>query len=173
MRKVRSILDKIMRVFNAAVFAILTLLTVWQVFTRYLLHNPSTWSEEMASYLFAWVTLLGAAYVFGKREHMNIPVVVDLLPKKAQHVLAIVNEIIIFIFAVIVMIYGGISITTLTMGQASSSLPFQMGVFYFAIPLAGVFTAIYSILNIYDLIKGNPIGTPSQDPELPVDERID
>lgn len=171
MKKTRIILDKVMRIFNAGVFTILTLLTVWQVLTRYILNNPSTWSEEMASYLFAWVTLLGAAYVFGKREHMNIPVVVDLLPENVQHVLAIVNEFIILIFALVVMIYGGISITSLTMGQASSSLPFQMGIFYAAIPLCGVFTAIYSILNIYDLVKGNPIGTQPEESELPTDER--
>ena len=171
MAKLRFVLDKIMQVFNAAVFAILTLLTVWQVLTRYLLNNPSTWSEELASYLFAWVTLLGAAYVFGKREHMNIPVVVDMLSPKVQHYLAILTEIIVFIFAVVVLIYGGIQITTLTMGQATSSLPFSMGVFYAAIPISGVFTAIYSLLNIYDLIKGNPIGTQPVEPELPVDER--
>ena len=171
MAKLRFVLDKIMQVFNATVFAILTLLTVWQVLTRYLLNNPSTWSEELASYLFAWVTLLGAAYVFGKREHMNIPVVVDMLSPKVQHYLAILTEVIVFIFAVVVLIYGGIRITTLTMGQATSSLPFSMGVFYAAIPISGVFTAIYSLLNIYDLIKGNPIGTQPVEPELPVDER--
>lgn len=171
MKKLRSILDQMMRIFNASVFAILTLLTVWQVLTRYILNNPSTWSEELASYLFAWVTLLGAAYVFGKREHMNIPVVVDMLSPKLQHYLAILSEVIIFIFAVVVLIYGGISITLLTMGQATSSLPVQMGVFYAAIPISGVFTAIYSILNIYDLIKGNPIGTKPVENKLPVDER--
>lgn len=160
-----------MRIFNAAVFAILTLLTVWQVLTRYLLDNPSTWSEELASYLFAWVTLLGAAYVFGKREHMNIPILTDLLSEKNQRIMAVINECIIFIFATVIMIYGGISITSLTMGQMSSSLPLAMGYFYAAIPISGVFTAIYCVLNIYDLVKGNPIGTQPEDSELPAEDR--
>lgn len=155
MDKARIYLDKTMRVINAAVFAVLTLLTVWQVLTRYLLSNPSTWSEELASYLFAWVTLLGAAYVFGKREHMNIPILIDRLSNKSQRILSIINESIILIFALLVMVYGGLSITSLTMGQMSSSLPIQMGYFYAAIPICGLFTAAYSVLNIYDLLKSN------------------
>lgn len=171
MRQLRDILDKIMRVFNAVVFAVLSFLTVWQVFTRYVLDNPSTWSEELASYLFAWVTLLGAAYVFGKREHMNIPVLTDRLSESSQRIIAIITECIIFVFAAAVMIYGGIAITNLTMGQMSSSLGVPMGYFYAAIPISGVFILIYSVLNIYDLIKGNPIGTQPEEPELPVEDR--
>lgn len=152
MKVIREYLNRIMRVFNAIVLSVLTLLTVWQVVTRYLLHNPSTWSEELASYMFAWVTLFGAAYVFGKREHMNIPIVVEKMSLKTQRWLNILSELLILVFAVSVLIVGGIKITALTMGQASSSLPLQMGYFYAVIPISGIFVAIYSILNIYDLI---------------------
>lgn len=156
MHKLRHNLDKVMRLINALVFGILTLLTVWQVLTRYLLSNPSTWSEELASYLFAWATLLGAAYVFGKREHMNIPILLDKVSPKSQRLLNITIEIIILMFALTVLIYGGWNITTLTMGQMSSSLPIRMGYFYAAIPISGIFTALYSVLNIHDLYKENP-----------------
>lgn len=155
MNKVRFIIDKVMRIFCAVAFASMVLLTVWQVLTRYILNSPSTWSEELASYIFAWVTILGAAYVFGKREHMAIPIFVELFPIKTQRILAIISEIIILIFAVVILVYGGISITLLGMGQLSSSLGIQMGVFYSVIPVSGVFTAIYSILNIYDLSTNN------------------
>lgn len=153
MHKLRLNLNKIMRLINAIVFGILTLLTVWQVLTRYLLSNPSTWSEELASYLFAWATLLGAAYVFGKREHMNIPILLDKVSPKSQKIVNIIIEVIILLFALTVLIYGGWNITLLTMGQMSSSLPIRMGYFYAAIPISGVFTALYSVLNIHDLYK--------------------
>lgn len=155
MNKVRFILDKVMRVFCAVAFASMVLLTVWQVLTRYIFNSPSTWSEELASYIFAWVTILGAAYVFGKREHMAIPIFVEQFSLKTQRILAILSEVIILLFAVVILVYGGTSITLLGMGQLSSSLGIQMGVFYSVIPISGVFTAIYSILNIYDLSKKN------------------
>lgn len=152
MKQIRNILDKVMRVFCATAFSVMVLLTVWQVFTRYLLNHPSTWSEELASYLFAWVTILGAAYVFGKRDHMSIPVIVERFPQKIQRILAIASEVIVLLFAIVIMIYGGLSITSLGMGQLSSSLGIPMGYMYTVIPISGVFIVIYNILNIYDLL---------------------
>ena len=152
MNKIRNLLDKTMRIFNAAVLCVLTLLVFWQVVTRYILGAPSTWSEELSSYLFAWTTMFGAAYIFGKREHMNIPIMVERFSKKTQNRLAILSECLILLFAFTILIYGGIKITVLTMGQTSSSLPLVMGYFYAGIPISGIFVAVYSILNIIDLI---------------------
>jgi len=39
------------------------------------------------------------------------------------------------------------------MGQLSSSLQIPMGYIYLALPLSGVITAIYNILNISDIVK--------------------
>ncbi len=151
MKQLRNVIDKVMRVLNAAAMAVLTLLVIWQVFTRYILNSPSTWSEELAAYMFAWVTVFGAAYVFGKREHMNIPVVVERFSLRNQNSLQILAEVLNLIFALTIMVYGGYEITKLTMGQMSSSLPLQMGYFYMCIPISGIFIALYSVLNIKDL----------------------
>jgi TRAP-type C4-dicarboxylate transport system permease small subunit len=152
MKQLRNIIDKIMRALNAAAMAVLTLLVIWQVFTRYILNNPSTWSEELAAYMFAWVTVFGAAYVFGKREHMNIPVIVERFSLTNQNNLQILAEALNLIFALTIMVYGGFEITKLTMGQMSSSLPLQMGYFYMCIPISGVFISLYSVMNIKDLL---------------------
>lgn len=151
MKQLRNVIDKVMRVLNAAAMAVLTLLVIWQVFTRYILNSPSTWSEELAAYMFAWVTVFGAAYVFGKREHMNIPVVVERFSLRNQNSLKILAEVLNLIFTLTIMVYGGYEITKLTMGQMSSSLPLQMGYFYMCIPISGIFIALYSVLNIKDL----------------------
>lgn len=155
MKKLRKILDRIMRVVIATILLAITLLTVWQVVTRYFLGHPSTWSEEVAAYLFVWVTVLGAAYVFGLRDHMNIPILSERVNPQVQRILAIISEVITLIFALTVMIYGGVKITDLTMGQMASSIPVAMGYFYSAIPISGVFIAIYNVLNLYDLFTSN------------------
>lgn len=152
MKQLRNIIDKAMRSLCAVAMAALTLLVIWQVFTRYILNHPSTWSEELAAYMFAWVTVFGAAYVFGKREHMNIPVIVERFSSVNQNSLQILAEVLNLIFALTVMVYGGFEITQLTMGQLSSSLPLQMGYFYMCIPISGIFIALYGVLNIKDLI---------------------
>lgn len=151
MDKFRTVMDKVMRLLNAVTFAFLTLLAVWQVITRYFLNEPSTWSEELASYMFAWVTLLGAAYVFGQMGHMNIPILIDRVSEKSRKALMVIIQLIILAFALVVLVYGGYQITSLTMGQMSSSLGVPMGYFYLSLPVSGVFTAIYTVLNLYDI----------------------
>lgn len=169
MKKTREIMDKLMRFLNATVFAILTLLVVWQVVSRYFLGDPSTWSEELSSYMFAWVTLLGSAYVFGKMEHMNIPILIDRVSQKTQKGLTVLIQLLILAFALIVLVYGGIQITSLTMGQMSSSLGVPMGYFYASLPISGVFTTIYTVLNLYDIFDedtGEAVeNTPGRDLE--------
>lgn len=152
---IRNVTNRLLEIFNVGAFSFLTLLVTWQVITRYFLNNPSTWSEELSGYMFAWVTLLGAAYVFGKREHMDIPIIVDRFSPRTQQVFAIVNEVIVLVFSFVVLIVGGVRITSLTMGQMSSSLNLPMGYFYIIIPISGVFIVIYNILNLYDLFKRN------------------
>ena len=100
----------------------MVVLTCWQVFTRYVLQNPSSWSEELVSYMFAWMALLGASIVVGERGHMNIPVVVERMGKGAQMFFSIFSEVVACVFAAVILVFGGVQITTLAMGQMTSSL---------------------------------------------------
>ena len=77
MRKLRNILNHVLDVLAGVSFLAMVALTCWQVFTRYILKNPSSWSEELVSYLFAWMSLFGSSIVVGERGHMNIPILVE------------------------------------------------------------------------------------------------
>ena len=155
MKALRNILNKILNVLAGISLLAMVALTCWQVFTRYILQNPSSWSEELVSYLFAWASLLGASLITGERGHMNIPVIVDRMSEKLQKFFGIVGELIAFAFSAIILVYGGIAITNLVMGQMTSSLGVAVGVFYIVLPLCGVLNMIYTVLNIIDISKGN------------------
>ena len=155
MKALRNILNKILNVLAGVSLLAMVALTCWQVFTRYILQNPSSWSEELVSYLFAWASLLGASLITGERGHMNIPVIVDRMSEKLQKFFGIVGELIAFAFSAIILVYGGIAITNLAMGQMTSSLGVAVGVFYIVLPLSGVLNMIYTVLNIIDISKGN------------------
>ena len=154
MQATRKALNHIMNVLAGGSLIVMTLLTCWQVFTRYVLNNPSTWSEELVGYLFAWASLFGASLITGERGHMNIPVVVELMPAGAQKFFAIFGEIIAMAFSAVVLILGGYQTTQLAMGQMTSSLGVAVGVFYVTMPICGVINILYTALNIYDICKG-------------------
>jgi tripartite ATP-independent transporter DctM subunit len=46
------------------------------VIARYALHRPLIWSDELASILFLWLAMLGAAVAFRRAEHMRMTAVV-------------------------------------------------------------------------------------------------
>ena len=153
MRTLRAFLDRVLGVLAGASFLAMVALTCWQVGTRYILQNPSSWSEELVSYLFAWMSLLGASLVVSERGHMNIPIVVERMGMAGRKCFAIIAEVIACIFAGVILVYGGIQITNLAMGQMTSSLGVPIGFFSIVLPFSGVINIIYTILNIVDIAK--------------------
>ncbi len=153
MKTLRKIVSRGLEALAGVSFLIMVALTCWQVFTRYVLGRPSTWSEEMVSYLFAWASLLGASLVTAGRGHMNIPIVVERMKPAARKAFAIIGEATAFLFSAVILGYGGIKIAALAMGQATSSLGVPVGVFYTVLPLAGGLNMLYTILNIADICK--------------------
>lgn len=138
-------------------FLAMVILTCWQVLTRYVLKNPSTWSEELVGYLFAWMSLMGASLITCERGHMNIPILVEKCSPGMQKLLHCFGEIIAFLFSAIILTFGGIRITTLAMGQMTSSLGVPIGIFYIVLPLCGILNMIYTLLNIADILHGRTI----------------
>lgn len=135
-------------------FLAMVALTCWQVFTRYILKNPSTWSEELVGYLFAWMSLMGASLVTQERGHMNIPILVERPGEKGQKIFNCLGELIAFLFSLIILVFGGVQITSLAMGQMTSSLGVPIGIFYIVLPLCGVLNMFYTVLNVIDILKG-------------------
>lgn len=132
----------------------MVVLTCWQVFTRYILSNPSSWSEELVSYMFAWMSLLGASIVTSERGHMNIPILTEHVSDSVRKLLECLGEIIAFLFSLVILIFGGLQIANLAMGQMTSSLGVPIGIFYYVMPLCGILNMIYTVLNIIDIFKG-------------------
>src|SRR5882672_4112287 len=50
------------------------------VVARYGLHRPLIWSDELASILFLWLAMLGAAIALRRDEHMRMTAAVGSLP---------------------------------------------------------------------------------------------
>ena len=147
--KIKTVLTKALNGVAGMSFIVMVALTCWQVFTRYVLKNPSTWSEELVSYLFAWMSLLGASIVTSESGHMNIPVLVDRLNPQMRSYMRIVHELIALLFSLAILVYGGWQISR----QMTSSLGVPVGIFYFVMPLCGVLNIIYTIINIAEIAK--------------------
>lgn len=148
LNKIRKGIDTVLSTACAVIFAAMVVIGSYQIITRFVFRNPSTVSEELLTYSFTWMALLSSAYVFGKRDHMRMGFMADKAGPGAQRALSIFAEILILVLAASVLIYGGITITKLTMTQSTASLGIPMGAVYTIIPISGVLIAFYAVLNI-------------------------
>lgn len=154
LKKLRKGIDLVLSTVCFVIFAFMVCIGTYQIIVRYFFGSPSTVSEELLTYSFTWMALLASAYVFGKRDHMRMGFIADKLTGKSRMILEVVIEIMIIAFAVIVLIFGGVSIMNLTMTQVTASLGIQMGIVYTVVPLTGVLIVVYGVLNVIDLIRG-------------------
>ena len=128
------------------------LVGTYQIVTRYFFNRPSTISEELLTYSFTWMSLLASAYVFGKRDHMRMGFMADKLTGPDRRYLEVFIDALSFFFAGVVMVYGGISITKLTMIQITASLRISMGWIYIIVPIAGLLIMVFSVMNAADML---------------------
>ena len=157
LHQLRKGIDKVLGTVCIVLFAIMVIVGTYQIVTRFVFNSPSTVSEELLTYTFAWMAMFATAYVFGKRDHMKMTFVVDKLSPEKRKILDIAIELLIIVFAVAVLIYGGFTIMDLTMTQKTASLGVSMGVIYSVMPVSGILIAVYGVLNIADMCAGNYI----------------
>ncbi len=154
MKALRNLLNTILNLLAGLSLAAMVILTTYQVVTRYVFNAPSTWSEELVGYLFAWSTMFGAAIVSGERGHMNIPVVIDRFNPTMRKFFHIMAEVVAFLFSASILVLGGFQVSALAMGQMTSSLGVAVGVFYWVMPICGIVMALFAVMNIIGIVGG-------------------
>jgi len=151
----RKTVDKVLGSVLAFLMAVMTIDVLWQVFSRYILRSPSSFTDELARFLLIWIGILGAAYVSGQGKHLAI----DLLPGKLSETgkkrLTFFISLVILLFAATVMVIGGIRLVyvTLYMGQKSSALQVPLGYVYTVLPISGLLVIYYKTLAIITSLK--------------------
>lgn len=154
MKALRNLLNTILNLVAGLSLTAMVILTTYQAITRYVFNAPSTWSEELVGYLFAWSTMFGAAIVSGERGHMNIPILVDKFNPPMRKALHIFAEVIALLFSASILVLGGFQVSSLAMGQMTSSLGVAIGTFYWVMPVCGIVMVVYSALNIIGIANG-------------------
>ncbi len=141
--------------------AVIVIDVTWQIFTRFVLRDPSSFSEELAGFLLIWIGLLGASYALYTRVHLGIDILTAKLEGKKRQLSEITIYTIVFVFALLVLVLGGMKlvILTFTLNQISPALGIEMGYIYLVLPLTGILMMYYSLVFIIKAIQGqSPTG---------------
>lgn len=155
LEKIKANIDLVLKWMLVVIMASMTINVLWQVFSRFILQNPSSFTEELARYMLIWLGILGAAYVAGQKMHLAIDLLPTKLTGKSKAYLEIFINIVIFIFAVTVLVIGGIRLVgiTLMLNQISAAMQIPLGYIYSVLPISGVLMSFYSFYFIMQQIK--------------------
>ncbi|GGD27231.1 TRAP transporter small permease [Hyunsoonleella pacifica] len=154
-KSVFSKVVKFMEVFLIIIFTLLVFDVLFQVFSRYVLKASFSWTEELARFSLIWMSILGAAYLNAKREHLSMDFLYSKFSDKTKKKVSILIEVFIFLFALIVMVIGGFNLvyTTLHLGQLSGTLRIPLGYIYAILPVSGLLIMWFSIIHMTQISK--------------------
>jgi TRAP-type C4-dicarboxylate transport system permease small subunit len=155
MQNLKNVLDKLVSWLLILLMGAMVVNVSWQVISRYIFQNPSSFTDELARYMLIWVGTLGAAYVAGKNQHIAIDVLPNKLEGKARANLMVFVHVLILLFALIAMVMGGSNLVYITyiLGQKSATLQIPLAYIYGIIPVSGLIVMFYQIPLILDQRK--------------------
>ena len=151
MNKARRCVDAAVGSALALLMAVAVLAVVWQVVSRYVLRNPSSMTEELTRYALIWITLIGAAFAVGSRQHLAIALIEQRLSEIWRHRLARILAVGVIVFAVVVLLWGGSRLVYITwrLDQRSAAMGLRLGVVYLALPISGLLMLFYSLAQLF------------------------
>jgi TRAP-type C4-dicarboxylate transport system permease small subunit len=156
--RIKHVLSTLLEWLVILSMGILTLDVLWGVVSRYLLGSQSRWTDELATALLIWVSLLGAALAFGEKRHLGVDYFQKKLHPAAQRWGVGLTFVLVFLFACGVMIYGGLVMVAgaLEKEQLLPALGWYKGYVYLALPISGLFVVLYAIEGLAEQLIGVP-----------------
>ncbi|WP_172332070.1 TRAP transporter small permease [Mangrovicoccus sp. HB161399] len=152
MRRLRRLVDRVTGTACCLLLAAMVAVLAWQVFSRYALNDPSTFSEEVLRFGLVWLSLLGAAYSTGRGTHMAVTLLRDFASGPLQRLLDMLVPVGFLVFGTVVMGMGGLRAMQIASGQTTAVLQLPMAAIYAALPVSGLLISLYAVLNLADLL---------------------
>lgn len=138
------------------VLALIVMIVLSQVFSRYALGLPLIWAEELATYLLIWLGFIAAAVAYKLQRHITIQTFGSLLPPALSRVMLAAVHIVVAAVLVVIITYIPSAMRTEAM-QTSVGLPIPIGLhWFFSVPtlIACLSMLITAVFYALDTLRG-------------------
>lgn len=161
--KTKKFLNKVLAALCTILLVFMTFLVIWQVFTRYVLNDPASFTEELVRYSLIWTGFIGAAYAFSTREHMALTFLRDKFAPNSKRIITIGVDVLIMLFAFAIMFIGGTKLSFAASMEYSALLGVPRSLVYSMAPISGLFIVVIQIINIYEDFTGVNLSDQNND----------
>lgn len=137
----------------AIILIFMAIFANWQVIGRYVLGSQPSWTDEALRFMLIWLTMIGAPLAHGLNRSMLVTFFVDKMSPRNKLRNSIFVESLIIVFAIVVLIIGGLMYSKIGLSEISASLGIRMTWVYISLPVSGVLFIIYCSDKIKTSIK--------------------
>ncbi len=149
----KSFVDKMQaaQIGLGGIFLIIFLVTVViQMACRYL-SISAMWTGEVAQYSFIWAVFTGAGAMVHSKAHFAFASLQDgLKNERAKIILQLIIDIIMLVFAVLMLIYGIVAAKQFWSNKWIAFPTISRGPTWLCIPFCGLTSTIYLLYSIYE-----------------------
>jgi len=145
----------------AALLALLCLVVLTGVVTRYAFNQPVIWSEEVARYFFIWISFVGAGVGVKHAANFGLNLVSVRLSARGRWLLDLAVDVTVAVFGFALMYYGW-KIMPLVRMVRGSAVDISMDWIFLAIPVGGLLMVWYSLAHLWRVRRGPPVDAPAE-----------
>lgn len=121
----------------------------WQVFSRFVIAVPATWTEEAARYAFIYMAFFGAALGVRRSTHFGVSIVPDKFRGQArQRYFRYAINLPILIGSLILLIAGTRYTIQFGFSRISPTFHFPMAWIYLVVPLSALPMTLFAAYNV-------------------------
>lgn len=158
LERFEDVLAKLEYGVTVPLFLVMLAVMLLQVFFRYVLAMPLSWSEELARYLFVACTFFGAAIATKEREHVEINFTEIMIQswikdQKKRIVAAKISNVFRDLIAIVFLLIATketyrLMVDQLNMGQVSTAMEFPIWIVTSTMLIGFVLCMVHCVLLI-------------------------
>ena len=155
-RLIGFLFDTLLAAVLKIVGILLTLTILLQIFSRFIMIHPFSWTEELSRFAFIWFCFLGSAFTLRKNLHLGIDYFYRKFNPRLRRAVEFFIQLLILFFGYLLVHFGFIMVGMTTF-QKSPIMRLPMSYMYAVLPATGFFFVIFSVYQLQLLVK-NKVG---------------
>lgn len=138
-----KILDWIEEILCVLCTVVMTVLVFANVLSRYVFHNSLSFSEEITTYLFILLSLMGTAIAAKRRAHLGLSILTDAVSPSVRKALHVIGFAIGTIFSAALFYYGILMVLNqYNLGMETSAMQWPEWIYGTFVPFGAFFVTI-------------------------------
>ncbi len=148
--RISDVLNDVIKYMSAILLGAMTILVFLQVLFRYVLNHPLDWSEELSSFAFVWMSLLGASIGLKRNENPRLDLFINQFSQSAQRIVAGLYNITILFLLAVLFIYGW-RLTANMVSQTTAALGYSVSYVYAVLPVSAAIMFVHLAVQTVSL----------------------